>query len=216
LGTRLKSELRGGDVWDNAEHPASGAYVSRATPSYDVWKALLALWHHEVTAPPSHQVSTGPIACSPRESSVTDPTVSFYRRRLDIRNRTLRLPVALRAVFEGPLVLTITSAQCLAFYRLRRWHAIEDYLMRLPFDQAEDRRLQRLLIGFSTDLTSDARGRYRIPAELLQFAGIRHDVVVALIGTEDGRILDAERWMELAPGGTAAVRATYELNATEH
>jgi DNA-binding transcriptional regulator/RsmH inhibitor MraZ len=144
---------------------------------------------------------------------VTDPTVSFYRRRLDIRNRTLRLPVALRAVFDGPLVLTVTAGQCLAFYRLRRWLAIEDYLMRLPFDQAENRYSARLLIGFSVDLTSDARGRYRIPAEHLGFAGITHDVVVALIGTEDGRILDAERWTELAPGGTAAPKS-YELNAS--
>jgi division/cell wall cluster transcriptional repressor MraZ len=155
----------------------------------------------------------GPIACSPRESNVTDATVSLYRRRLDVHNRALRLPVVLRTVFDGPIVLTITCAQCLAFYRPRRWQAIEDYLMLLPRERVENRRLQRLLIGLATHLTPDARGRYRIPAELLEIAGIRHDAVVALIGTEYGRILDAARWAEMPPG-TATLRAAYEV-ATE-
>jgi hypothetical protein len=50
-----------------------------------------------------------------------------------------------------------------------------------------------------SSLSGIARGRYRIPAELLEIAGIRHDVLVALIGTEDGRILAASHCAELAP-----------------
>ncbi|MGQ7843008.1 division/cell wall cluster transcriptional repressor MraZ [Granulosicoccus sp. 3-233] len=72
------------------------------------------------------------------------------------------------------LVVTVDnrSAACLLIYPMAIYEEIERKLMELPNHSAEARKVQRLFIGYATELELDATGRMLLPAELREYAGI--------------------------------------------
>jgi len=94
---------------------------------------------------------------------------------------------------EGKLVITADSPDCLLIYAAPDWEPIEAKLMSLSAFDPRIRDLQRLLVGFSSDVEMDATGRILIPGPLRKFAGLDKDV--ALVG--QGRrfeLWDIAKW----------------------
>ena len=59
------------------------------------------------------------------------------------------------------------------------WEEIERKLIRLPSLNKQARRLQRLMVGYATELELDGNGRILISKELREFAGIeRHAILI--------------------------------------
>lgn len=79
---------------------------------------------------------------------------------------------------NGRVVVTVDRDQCLLIYPLPDWDEIERKLMRLPTLNPQARRLQRLMVGYATDLELDGHGRLLLPAELRAFAGLTRAAVL--------------------------------------
>lgn len=93
------------------------------------------------------------------------------------------------------LVTTVDRDHCLLIYPMPDWEDIERKLERLPSLQKSARRLQRLMIGYATEMELDGQGRVLMPKELREFAGIERHAM--LIG--QGRkfeLWDEQRWCE--------------------
>ena len=96
---------------------------------------------------------------------------------------------------QGHLVVTVDRDQCLLIYPLPEWEQTERKLMSLPSLNPQARRLQRLMVGYATDLELDGHGRVLLPPELREFARLeRHGM---LIGQGNRfELWDETRWGE--------------------
>ena len=100
---------------------------------------------------------------------------------------------------QGHLVVTVDRDQCLLIYPLPDWEHTERKLMSLPSLNPQARRLQRLMVGYATDLELDGHGRVLLPPELREFAQLeRHGM---LIGQGNRfELWDETRWNEQREG----------------
>jgi len=74
---------------------------------------------------------------------------------------------------QGKLVVTVDREQCLLIYPLPEWEQTERKLMSLPSLHPQSRKLQRLMVGHATDVELDGHGRFLVPPELREFAGLQ-------------------------------------------
>ena len=65
----------------------------------------------------------------------------------------------------GRLVVTVDQDHCLLVYPLPEWEIIESKLIALPSLNKQARLLQRLLIGYATELELDGQGKPRYADE---------------------------------------------------
>ncbi|MEW8042771.1 MAG: division/cell wall cluster transcriptional repressor MraZ [gamma proteobacterium symbiont of Phacoides pectinatus] len=101
----------------------------------------------------------------------------------------------LRDCCGSELVITADTDRSLLIYPLPEWHQIERKLMRLPTFNKTARQLQRLLVGYATEVEVDAQGRVLLPAPLREFARLDKHVVLVGQGTKF-ELWDADRWNE--------------------
>lgn len=105
----------------------------------------------------------------------------------------------------GRLIVTVDQDHCLLVYPLPEWEIIETKLNELPSLNKTARLLQRLLIGYATELEMDAQGRILLPAMLRDFAGLNKKAV--LIGQgKKLEIWDEDTWTENQEGWVEAVK----------
>ena len=60
---------------------------------------------------------------------------------------------------SGQLIATVDRDYCLLIYPLPDWEDIERKLIRLPSLNKQARRLQRLMVGYATEIEIDGHGR---------------------------------------------------------
>ncbi len=113
---------------------------------------------------------------------------------LDPKGR-LAIPAKYRDVLAelccGQLVATIDIQDvCLRIYPLPVWLVLEAQLEALPSTNPNVRRIQRLLLGYASELEMDSAGRVLLPASLRKYAQL--DKKLMLVG--QGRKL--ELWSE--------------------
>ena len=96
---------------------------------------------------------------------------------------------------DGQLVATVDRDYCLLLYPLPSWEEIERKLMRLPSLNRQARRLQRLMIGYATELEMDGQGRVLLPRELRDFAQLDRSAILIGQGNKF-ELWDQERWNE--------------------
>lgn len=117
---------------------------------------------------------------------------------LDAKGR-LAVPVRYRerlhARCEGQLICTVDQDHCLLLYPLPDWEDIERKLMRLPSFDPRNRRLQRMMVGYASEMEMDAAGRVLIPRELREFAGLQKQAVLIGQGSRF-ELWDDARWGE--------------------
>ena len=78
----------------------------------------------------------------------------------------------------GRLVVTIhLQAKCLLIYPLPVWEEIEIQIQELPALKAEVGRLQRLVLGYASDIELDGSGRMLLPNALRSHAQLDKKVV---------------------------------------
>ena len=88
-----------------------------------------------------------------------------YRDRLDSRS-------------NGQLIVTVDRDYCLLLYPYPDWEEIERKLIRLPSLNKQARRLQRLMVGYVTELELDGNGRILLSRELREFAEIERQAIL--------------------------------------
>ena len=95
--------------------------------------------------------------------------------RLAIPTR-YRDPLTTRS--NGQLVVTVDRDYCLLLYPYPDWEEIERKLIRLPSLNKQARRLQRLMVGYATELELDGNGRILLSRELREFADIERQAIL--------------------------------------
>src|SRR4030095_527425 len=73
---------------------------------------------------------------------------------------------------QGKLIFTVDKDQCLLLYPLPEWEPVDSKLMGRPSMHARARKLQRLMVGYATDVELDGQGRVLVPPELREFAAL--------------------------------------------
>ncbi len=97
---------------------------------------------------------------------------------------------------KGAVVVTVDrDGDCLLIYPLTDWEQVERKLMELPSLHAQARRLQRLMVGYATELTLDGHGRMLLPQELREFARLDRRALLIGQGTRC-ELWDEARWNE--------------------
>jgi len=96
---------------------------------------------------------------------------------------------------QGKLIVTVDRDQCLLIYPLPEWEQTERKLMSLPSLNAQARRLQRLMVGYATDLELDGHGRVLLPPELREFAKLERYGMLVGQGNRF-ELWDETRWNE--------------------
>ena len=95
----------------------------------------------------------------------------------------------------GRLVVTVDRDRCLLVYPLHEWEIIEAQLVNLPSLNKQARLLQRLLIGYATEMELDSQGRILMPTMLREYAQL--DKKIVLIGQgKKFEIWDEQSWNE--------------------
>ena len=95
----------------------------------------------------------------------------------------------------GNLVVTVDKDQCLLIYPLPDWEDIERKLNKLPTLNPRMRGLQRLMVGYATDLELDGHGRLLLPENLREFGQLTRDAVLVGQGLRF-ELWDEARWNE--------------------
>lgn len=98
---------------------------------------------------------------------------------------------------DRQLVITVDRDRCLLIYPLPEWEVIEQKLAKLPNLNKAARLMQRMLIGYATELELDSSARILVPPPLREFAGMEKKVV--LIGQgKKFELWDEQRWNSLS------------------
>lgn len=119
-----------------------------------------------------------------------------YPRTLDDKNR-LVFPKRVREQLNEPERLFVTPGpdQCLWLYSQTGLEELAEKLDQAPATDAEVRVFRRLYFAQTEAVDVDRTGRILIPERLIQFAGLRHEVV--LIGVRDHlELWDSQRWQQ--------------------
>lgn len=117
-----------------------------------------------------------------------------YPRTLDAKKR-VPIPPRLWERFgrPNPLFLTPGPDQSLCIYTQEGLERLAEKLDRTSAADAGARVFERLFFAQTETVPVDANGRILIPDRLLQFAGLKHEVV--LVGVRDHfELWDAGRW----------------------
>lgn len=93
------------------------------------------------------------------------------------------------------LVLTVDPSHCLLVYPRATWDPIQDRLMALSSFNAEIRSLQRLLVGYASEVEIDGAGRILVAPALRRFASLDHHVMMVGQGNKF-ELWDEAKWAE--------------------
>ncbi len=94
---------------------------------------------------------------------------------------------------DGQLVVTVDKDYCLLLYPYPDWEEIERKLMRLPSLNKQARRLQRLMVGYATEIEMDGNGRILLSKELREFSSIDRQSILIGQGNKF-ELWDDESW----------------------
>ena len=105
--------------------------------------------------------------------------VGKYRHNVDPKGR-LFVPAKLREELGESFYVTLGLEHCLSVYTEAGWQAIVDKYNALPMSQA---RKMRFLFANAAKCEPDKQGRFLIPTELRDYAGLKDEVMfVGLAG----------------------------------
>ena len=138
-----------------------------------------------------------------------------YTHAIDAKGRVI-LPADFRAELGVSFVITKGLDRCLFLYAQTEWDVLADKLRKLPLVKPEARALSRFFFASARTLECDKQGRFLVPANLRNYAGIalRQDVV--LTGTDSRiEVWSRDVWMqytdEVEPDVTAIAATLTDL-----
>ena len=95
-----------------------------------------------------------------------------YKHTMDAKGR-LFVPAKLKEELGAAFYVTLGLDHCLSVYTQSGWDAILEKYNALPLSQA---RRMRVLFANAARCEPDKQGRFLLPAELRDYAGLRQEV----------------------------------------
>lgn len=100
----------------------------------------------------------------------------------------------LLALCEGSVVVTIdTHSKCLRLYPMPVWEKLEHALQNLPSMQPGVKSMQRLILGYASELELDGSGRVLLPQPLRDHACLDKKLVLVGMGSKF-EVWSEENW----------------------
>ena len=96
---------------------------------------------------------------------------------------------------RGKLLVTLGLEKCLLIYPQPAWEQVERTLMDLPSLIPQSQLLQRLILGYATELELDSHFRFLLPSELRSVAKLERQVMLVGQGNRI-ELWDEGRWNE--------------------
>lgn len=119
--------------------------------------------------------------------------VSEYTHVLDSKGR-LAIPTKFRSILKKGAIVTKGLDRCLFLYAEDEWNKLVAKLRQMPVSQGSARAFSRLMLAGAMPARLDVQGRINLPKYLIQFAGLKGNVVIA------GLMNRLEIWDEKAWG----------------
>jgi MraZ protein len=88
---------------------------------------------------------------------------------------------------------------CLLLYPQPDWEDIELQLIRTPNQDRITRDMQRMLVGYATEVEMDSNGRILIAPRLREFAGLEKGVALVGVGKKF-EIWNEDTWEAISSG----------------
>jgi len=134
-----------------------------------------------------------------------------YRHTLDDKSR-LSIPSRIRMLLQGDgndtFYLVRGLDRCIWVVTRDKWKELEKQLNSHAFTDAAARSFKRTFFSGASPANCDKQGRINVPQNLVEYAGIKRDVVI--VGASDMiEIWDASAWNKYLNGSLE----TYEETA---
>ena len=113
--------------------------------------------------------------------------IGEYECRVDAKGRLL-VPSGLRKQFspeaEGKLFVKRGIESCLELYQKHDWEAVSEKVSSLNQFVKKNRVFARKFISGATQLELDSVGRVNLPKNLLEYAGVKKDLILFAYGNK--------------------------------
>ena len=103
--------------------------------------------------------------------------IGEYEHSIDTKGRLI-MPSKLKEDIGEKFVVTKGLDGCLFVYSQAEWKSFEDKLRTFPLTNKDARALVRFFLAGAMECEIDKQGRFLIPANLREFAGLEKEVVV--------------------------------------
>ncbi len=103
------------------------------------------------------------------------------------------MPAKLRDSIGDSFVVTKGLDGCLFAFSKTEWENFEEKLKALPLSNKNSREFTRFFLSGATECEIDKQGRFLIPNNLRDSAGLTKEVVIIGVGTRI-EIWDKEKW----------------------
>ncbi len=121
-----------------------------------------------------------------------------FRGKTDQQGRIV-IPAKLRTLISAgknsPVYLIRGLENCLFIFSEKEWASQSTKLKELPFTKGDPRTFTRLFFSGAFQSNVDKQGRILIPANLLDYAGIKENIVIIGAGTRI-ELWDESKWTE--------------------
>lgn len=120
--------------------------------------------------------------------------IGEYEHSIDTKGRLI-MPSKLKEDIGEKFVVTKGLDGCLFVYSQTEWKIFEDKLRAFPLTNKDARALIRFFLAGAMECEIDKQGRFVIPSNLREFAGLEKEVVV--IGVLNKiEIWSKEKWLQ--------------------
>ncbi|GAB4293139.1 MAG: division/cell wall cluster transcriptional repressor MraZ [Ignavibacteriaceae bacterium] len=104
-----------------------------------------------------------------------------YSYSIDSKGR-ISIPAKLRKHLSpeanDSFILTRGTSECIDVYPMDQWNQMEEKLINLNPFNPDDLKFIRMISQYATDVTLDSQSRILIPQNLLDYAGIKDEVLI--------------------------------------
>lgn len=118
--------------------------------------------------------------------------IGEFEHSLDAKGRLI-MPAKLRESIGDTFVVTKGLDGCLFAFSITEWTNFEEKLKALPLSNKNSREFVRFFLSGATECEIDKQGRFLIPNNLRETAGLVKETVIIGVGTRI-EIWDKEKW----------------------
>ncbi len=108
--------------------------------------------------------------------------IGEYEHNVDAKGRII-MPAKLREDIGDKFIITKGLDGCLFAYSQVEWANFEEKLKALPLAQKNARNFVRFFLSGAVECEIDKQGRFLIPANLREHAGLDKEIVIIGVGT---------------------------------
>ena len=115
-----------------------------------------------------------------------------YTHTIDTKGRVI-MPADFRTELGEKFYITKGLDSCLFLYGQEEWESLSTKLRQLPLAKSEARAVVRFFFAGARMLECDKQGRFLVPGNLREYAGLKKDVVLTGIMNR-AELWDKENW----------------------